>query len=47
MIQDLLDLAQIKSGKFRKNLSSFDIRESVDKVMSIQRQQALLKGIDF
>jgi signal transduction histidine kinase len=47
MIQDLLDLAQIKSGKFRKNLSLFDIRESVEKVMSIQRQQALLKGIDF
>jgi hypothetical protein len=29
MIQDMLDLAQIKSGKFRKNISEFNIKKSV------------------
>jgi Ca2+-binding EF-hand superfamily protein len=40
MVQDLLDYAQIKAEKFRKVLKTFNIRESVDKVMCIQRQKA-------
>ena len=47
MVQDLLDYAQIKANKFRKNLKSFNIRESVDKVMCIQRQKAQEQTIDF
>ena len=47
MIQDLLDFAQIKAGKFRKNISMFDIRESVEKVMCIQRKKAEEKNIQF
>lgn len=47
MVQDLLDYAQIKAGKFRKNISEFNIRKSVEKVMSIQRLNAQKKGIDF
>lgn len=47
MVQDLLDYAQIKAGKFRKNISEFNIRKSVEKVMSIQRLSAQKKGIDF
>ena len=47
IVQDLLDYAQIKAGKFRKNISTFDIRESVEKVMCIQRKNAEEKGIDF
>jgi len=35
MIQDLLDFAQIKAGKFRKNISEFNIREAIEKVMCI------------
>jgi signal transduction histidine kinase len=35
MIQDLLDYAQIKVGKFRKNITLFNIRESIQKVVSI------------
>ena len=35
IIQDLLDYSQIKAGKFRKNIEVFDIREAVEKVMSI------------
>jgi signal transduction histidine kinase len=43
----MLDLSQIKSGKFRKIIKEFDIRKSVEKVMSIQRKQANEKGLDF
>ena len=35
LIKDLLDYAQIKAGKFRKNIIKFNIRDSVEKVMSI------------
>jgi hypothetical protein len=35
IIQDLLDFAQIKAGKFRKNYKSFNIRDSIEKVMCI------------
>lgn len=38
MVQDMLDLAQIKSGKFRKNIKEFNIRKTIEKVMSIQRK---------
>ena len=41
IVQDLLDYAQIKAGKFRKNFNTFNIRESVEKVMCIQRKNAL------
>jgi signal transduction histidine kinase len=40
MVQDLLDYAQINANKFRKELKKFNIRESVEKVMCIQRQKA-------
>ena len=29
IIQDLLDYSQIKAGKFRKNISTFNIRDAV------------------
>ena len=35
LVQDLLDYAQIKVGKFRMNLNYFDIRKTVKEVMSI------------
>ena len=35
MIQDLLDYAQINAGKFRKNINEFDIRELIEKTVSI------------
>ena len=34
MIQDLLYFAQIKAGKFRKNIKPFNIRDAIQKVMS-------------
>ena len=47
LVQDLLDFAQIKSGKFRKNISKFNIREAIEQVMCIQRQQAMSNKIRF
>jgi len=41
MIMDLLDYSQIKSGKFRKTIKSFNIREAVQKVILIQKQKAI------
>ena len=40
LIQDLLDYAQINSGKFRINYQFFDIRETIKEIISIQMKQA-------
>ena len=47
IIQDLLDFAQIKGDKFRKNNLVFNIKDAVEKVMSIQRQKAINKDLEF
>ena len=47
LIQDLLDFAQIKAGKFRKNVKVFNIRNAIKDVMSIQRLKAEKNGIDL
>ena len=47
MIQDLLDYAQIKAGKFRKKFTTFNIRESIEKVVSIQKLKAESKGLNM
>ena len=47
LIQDILDFAQINSGKFRKNIECFDIRDAVGEVMNFQKSTALAKGINF
>ena len=35
LIQDLLDYAQIKAGKFRKNIKKFNLRDAIEKIMCI------------
>ena len=35
MVQDLLDWAQIRSNKFRKNIKSFNIMKSVEAIMDV------------
>jgi hypothetical protein len=40
IVQDLLDYAQIKNGKFRKNINTFNIKEAVEDIMCIQRKTA-------
>ena len=41
----MLDFAQIKAGKFRKNYENFKIKECVDMVINIQMLQAEKKDI--
>ena len=36
MVQDLLDWAQIKSNKFRKNIHEFNIVKAVETVIHVQ-----------
>jgi signal transduction histidine kinase len=40
LVQDLLDFAQIKAGKFRKNIKLFNIKEAIDQVVAIQSYKA-------
>jgi signal transduction histidine kinase len=40
MVQDMLDFAQIKQGKFRKKIDEFNIIEAVNDVMLIQQRKA-------
>ena len=47
LVQDLLDYAQIRSDKFRKVLGHFNIRNSIEKVMCIQRQKATDQNLQF
>ena len=47
LVQDFLDYAQIKSGKFKKNIKPFNIRDAVNKVMSIQKEKAQASKIKF
>jgi hypothetical protein len=35
LIQDLLDYAQIRAGKFRKILKQFDIKEAVNEIVQM------------
>ena len=47
MIQDLLDYSQMRNGKFRKNISKFNIIKTIEQVMAIQRMQAKQKKLQF
>lgn len=33
LVQDLLDYAQMKVGKFRKNITEFNIRDTIEQIM--------------
>ena len=45
MIQDLLDYSQINQGKFRKNMTNFNIIDTLKEVISIQHMKADSQGI--
>ena len=47
LIQDLLDFAQIKAGKFRINIKEFNVREAFQEVLSVQKEKASGKGLDL
>ena len=46
-VQDLLDYAQIKAKKFKKNIKKFNIKELVTNVIEMQMDKALSKKIDL
>ena len=47
LVNDLLDFAQLRSGKFRKNLSQFSIKEAIHEVKMIQEEKAEFMGIEL
>ena len=38
IIQDMLDYAQIKAGKFRQNLKTFNVKTTIEEIISIQKR---------
>jgi signal transduction histidine kinase len=36
LINDILDFAQLRSGKFRMRVTSFDLREAIEEIILIQ-----------
>ena len=46
-VNDMLTLAQIREGKFRKECSNFDIRVAINEIMLFQRQKAESMQINF
>ena len=46
-VNDMLTLAQIREGKFRKECSNFDIRVAIKEIMLIQKQKAQSLNINF
>ena len=47
IIQNSVDYAQIKGNNFRQHYKDFNIRDAIEEVMSIQRQKALDKNLEF
>jgi signal transduction histidine kinase len=45
LVNDLLDLAQISNGKFKKNESVFSIRKVIKDVVLIQEYKANRQGV--
>ena len=46
-IFNLMDYSNINSDKFIKNITKFDIRETVETIMTIQQNQAKETNIKF
>ena len=45
LVNDILDFAQLKSGKFRKVISCFNIKEAIQEIYMIQKDKADFMGI--
>jgi signal transduction histidine kinase len=43
----MLDFAQIRTGKFRKDISRFDIREAIGEIVNVQALKAEYEGINL
>jgi len=40
LVNDILDFAQIKSGKFRKDCTNFDLKEAIEEILMVQQYKA-------
>jgi PAS domain S-box-containing protein len=47
LINDILDLSKVESGKMELDLNSFPLRESLDASMVLLREKALKGGLEF
>ena len=47
LVADILDFAQMKQGKFRKNIQYFDLKLAVEEVISILQYKADQLGINI
>ena len=47
LIQDLLDFAQKKAGKFRKVIEEFNVKDAIEEMMSIEIDKARNKGVNL
>ena len=45
LVDDLLDFSQLNAGKFRRTITTFDLKEAVEEVISIQKDKAKLMGV--
>ena len=46
-VQDILDYAQLKAGKFIKDIKTFNIKRAVADIRSIQEYQAQARNIQI
>ena len=44
-VEDVIGLAQIKSGKFTKILEHFDVKTAVEEIVSIQKLSATQRNV--
>jgi signal transduction histidine kinase len=40
VVEDLLDFAQLKNEKFRKNIELFNVHDAIEEVVNIQKAKA-------
>jgi len=46
-VESVLGFADMRSGKFAKNLKKFNIKKTIDELIEIQHYQAESKSIDI
>ena len=47
LVNDILDFAQMRSGKFRKDCFNFKLNEAIDEIVSIEQFKADQCGISI
>ena len=47
LVQDILDMAQINSNKFRKNITKFKVKNTIQKAMAMHQYKADANGIQL